>query len=336
MIFAFHGASHQLHLSFGIFNNFISMGAIYMTGFFMLSGFVLYYVHGQRDTLSLDNLKRFYWKRFATIVPIYWAIYLLYMIFSSQETWKQNLILFPVEIQGLQSIFPATFSLTHNGGTWFISCILFAYLFYPFLANTIRQMSMRQCIILLVILSANLLFAPFYVWGLHLPSIYDNPIIRLMEFTIGIILAEVWRKAIQGEPAVHMLTKLASWYLLAAEMLVLIVAVSMAVYLHIGLGNFLLYSWIALPLFTLQIFTLAGLDAVFLHSRIVQYASAVSYAFFLAQFFVWQLADAFFSWIGITQNLLQIVLSFLLCFAISVLLHELVEVPAKRFLLRRR
>lgn len=133
-----------------------------------------------------------------------------------------------------------------------------------------------------------------------------------------------------------MLTKLGSWYLLAAEMLVLIVAVSMAVYLHIGLENFLLYSWIALPLFTLQIFTLAGLDAVFLHSRIVQYASAVSYAFFLAQFFVWQLADAFFRWSGITQNLLQIVISFLFCLAISILLHELVEVPAKRFLLRCR
>lgn len=66
MTFAFHGATHQLHLSFGLFDNFVSMGAIYMTGFFMLSGFVLYYVHGQCDTLNLYSLKRFYWKRFAT------------------------------------------------------------------------------------------------------------------------------------------------------------------------------------------------------------------------------------------------------------------------------
>lgn len=125
MTFAFHGATHQLHLSFGLFDNFVSMGAIYMTSFFMLSGVVLYYVHGQCDTLNLYSLKRFYWKRFAA-------------------------------------------------------------------------------------------------------------------------------------------------------------------------------------------------------------------AFFLAQFFVWQLADAFFKWSGIAQNFLQILVSFLFCLIISILLHELVEVPAKHFLLRYR
>lgn len=41
VIFLFHAQMH-LGTDFLIFNDFIKQGAIFMTGFFMLSGFVLY------------------------------------------------------------------------------------------------------------------------------------------------------------------------------------------------------------------------------------------------------------------------------------------------------
>ena len=43
LVFAFHSNIHfQCH--YGILDNFVSMGAIAMTGFFMLSGFSMFYV----------------------------------------------------------------------------------------------------------------------------------------------------------------------------------------------------------------------------------------------------------------------------------------------------
>ena len=38
LIFMFHSRIHVLNCSYGILNSFVDMGAIAMTGFFMLSG----------------------------------------------------------------------------------------------------------------------------------------------------------------------------------------------------------------------------------------------------------------------------------------------------------
>ena len=45
---------------YGIFEGFISMGAIAMTGFYILSGFALYYTYGNKNLEENGNLKNFY------------------------------------------------------------------------------------------------------------------------------------------------------------------------------------------------------------------------------------------------------------------------------------
>lgn len=42
VIFLFHSNGH-LHCSYGVLNAFVSMGAVFMTAFFMLSGYVIAY-----------------------------------------------------------------------------------------------------------------------------------------------------------------------------------------------------------------------------------------------------------------------------------------------------
>ena len=116
------------------------------------------------------------------------------------------------------------------------------------------------------------------------------------------------------------------------EGMMLIVGISIAYQLGIARGNYMLYSWVCLPLFCLMIPALAYIkrnhkgDSIFV--RIILYLSTISYSFFLAQFFVWPVMNI----LNIQNNMIKIILCIALCTVISILLHECIEKPSKRFL----
>lgn len=76
VVFLFHAWMH-LGCTFGKLTTFVSEGAVLMTLFFMLSGYVLglKYKHLPMDKLSLKN---FYVKRIASIFPLYIICVVLY------------------------------------------------------------------------------------------------------------------------------------------------------------------------------------------------------------------------------------------------------------------
>lgn len=77
----------------------------------------------------------------------------------------------PIEFLGLQSFFSSLFGYSHNGGTWFISCILFCYLAYPFLQEGIKAMGKKGRIRLMAFCMIILLYAPIVVHVFSLKSI---------------------------------------------------------------------------------------------------------------------------------------------------------------------
>ena len=100
--------------------------------------------------MDKNNLKIFYLKRVVGIIPLYYALALMYVIFLGTETLRENLLLFPIEALCLQSTFSSLFGVTHNGGTWFISCIMLAYLIYPFMQTIFRHLNNKIKIIILL------------------------------------------------------------------------------------------------------------------------------------------------------------------------------------------
>ena len=104
LIFLFHSRIH-IGCSYGMFNYFISRGAIAMTAFFMLSGYSLTLVYGKQDILEKEALKTFYSKRCFSLLPQYFVLAFLYIIFWGNESVLENIILFPVELFGLQSTY---------------------------------------------------------------------------------------------------------------------------------------------------------------------------------------------------------------------------------------
>ena len=111
---------------------------------------------------SIKNMKSFYVRRLIGILPLYYAVSLLYLLFLSIETRFETLLLAPVELLGLQSVL-SMFSVSHNGGTWFISCILICWLLYPFIQEITRQLSLRANLAAIAVMGFVLLYSPLPV-----------------------------------------------------------------------------------------------------------------------------------------------------------------------------
>lgn len=160
--------------------------------FFMLSGFSLFIAYGEKDLNKVSEQKEFYIKRAITVLPLYYVVSILHAVFIGNVGNVVDIIkLAPIQILGLQSMFNTLFSISHNGGTWFISCLVLPYVLYPFLQELIKNISYKKRKILLIGLIALLIYSDYMLVWFGLSSIYSNPFFRGLEFCLGIVLASI-------------------------------------------------------------------------------------------------------------------------------------------------
>ena len=323
IVYLFHSNMH-IKCDYRDFNSFISMGAIFMTAFFLLSGFSLFYSNQNKDLVKIEHLKTFYIKRIIGIFPLYYATAILYILLIGSENYITNLLLAPIEMLGFQVAFTSLFSISHNGGTWFISCLFICYIIYPFIQEVVKQISNKAKIILTIILIFILLYSPYIAVEFSLANIYSNPFFRCIEFIIGVILASVVNDIKENKFAKWIFT----WPVFVAEAVLLFIFVTDKVNNKWYPDNYMMYGIIALPMFMLIILTLSGVRCRLLEkSKIVRYLSSISYAFFLAQFFVWKNTLKIMEHFDLERNRHKILISLGLCVFIAILLHELIEKP---------
>jgi peptidoglycan/LPS O-acetylase OafA/YrhL len=222
---------------------------------------------------------------------------------------------------GLQSVFSSLFEVSHNDGTWFISCLLLAYLAFPLMQEAVKQMSTRAKYVALGICTLALFWAPLVVHAFSTESIYANPFFRGLEFFIGVLLCSLPVKS-----------KLwGTWKAFFVELIVLVGLVSAGAHFHVAVGNYMLYDVVAVPAFACMVLTLARLNSPRLQgSAALRYMSAVTYAFFLVQTFNTEMERWIFSTWGIQNNAVMIVISVVLCGLMAVALHHIVEKPCAR------
>lgn len=319
LVFMFHSNMH-FQCSYGLLDDFVSVGALAMTGFFLLSGYVLRVRYGGSNLMERNELGRFYLKRLLSILPLYYTIALLYVGFLGKELLVENLILFPVEVMGIQSTFTTLFGVSHNGGTWFVSCLLLGYLVYPFLQNVVKQLPNKCNVVLLLLLIGIELWATIIKRTFQTCSLYANPFYRIVELTIGLLVADVNMTA-NGK----LLNALRSWGMLIVTGTVMLAGVSVVNHVY-RVHDYMLLNWIALPCFVIMLFPLGYKKVDWMEkSKLIKHASNISYAFFLSQFFIWPVGVWFVEMTGFDYNWVRILFTFLLCILISVLLYEIVQ-----------
>lgn len=290
-----------------------------MTGFFMLSGYALQMTYNDKDLMKKSNVDLFYRKRFVSIYPLYiitGTLFVLMMIIFGQQDVVPNLKLLPVELLGIQSFFTGSlFEYSHNGGTWFISCLFVGYFVFPYAKQLVHNQTKRLKYIL-AFFALLLSYSPFVETEFNGGSLYTNPFFRLMEFLSGVVIAKM-----HIEGVVSLTNMRSKMFLLIAVILIMIGGISIFHFFHWE------YGWITVCSFVAIFLCMKGLDGIDDKHKVLIYLSKISYAFFLAQFFVWG-PMKFLIRMNIYNfsNLEKICLSFILCSVVSAVLHEVVEV----------
>ena len=305
------------------------MGAIAMTGFFLLSGYTLNLTNQKVNDGS--DIKKFYIKRLISILPLYYVYALINIaqniLFNGTEALVEELILCPIETLGIQSVFATLFPYSHNGGSWFISCILICYFLYPLLQTLTKVLSDNNRIWFILIMGFILLWSPFVQYCFDLQTIYSNPFFRVLEFTIGILISQMNLRRDTGYKLILLLRKPLMCILTA---ICLILGVSIAYYIGIP-HDFMLYNWVALPCFISLLVSLGYIN--FRPTKFVQYMSNISFSIFLSQLIVvWYGVKYILSYLGCDSNIAKILVSAAVCFGFANFLHFCIEKPATKYL----
>ena len=321
LIYMFHSIGH-IGCNYSFLTDFASVGAIAMTGFFLLSGYALRLVYGDSDIMEKRNLARFYFKRLISVLPLYYATAIIYIFSIGEESTIDNLFLLPIEALGLQSTFSSLFEFSHNDGTWFISCILLAYFVYPLLQSIVKQLALKHKVILLLILMAIDIWAVVISHRFEIARTYDNPFYRIIEFTCGIIVADM-----NIEYDNKWICVLRNKWVLICTSISLIVGVSLMRH-YLTFGDYMLYNVLVLPCTAIMLFSLGSLRMLHPNlTKIVTYMGKISYAFFLVQFFAWPTGLRVIECIGYDSNFIRIATTFTFCCIASVVMYELVQKP---------
>lgn len=182
VVFLFHC---QIHLDWEIgiefLDRFLHRGAVFMTGFFVLSGYIMAHVYSSTDFSRPGEISSYYLKRFAKIYPTYALSTLVYFAFFRDFTITEHARILVNDLFLVQGFFPSMFRLGINGGTWSISVEMFLYLLFP-LVMLWSGKSPRIAIagiVLAVIVSFNVSLEKS-------DPVYANPVFRLADFVCGV------------------------------------------------------------------------------------------------------------------------------------------------------
>lgn len=192
VIFVFH--TRNMNVDYKSLDPFVAMGAVFMTGFFMLSGFVLYHSYSDMELSSTQDIITFYVKRICSIVPIYYFVAILFILIFKTGNLQSEIVLLPIELLGIQTWFTSLFTWSHNGGTWFLSVLFLCYFIFPLILNIIKNISRKKREIILIILFLLLAYCPLIKMIFDCSSLYTNPLYRLLEFICGMLLYSLWKE----------------------------------------------------------------------------------------------------------------------------------------------
>lgn len=132
LVVLFHITSTVQTTYHGIFLwNIFRVGTIGIDFFFILSGFLLTYVH-QHDRGDIKKLFPFLKKRFFRIFPSYWITFFIILgITLVWNTHEQGFILSPISLVTNLTLFPSETRLIPQ--SWTLSIEIYFYLFFGFL-----------------------------------------------------------------------------------------------------------------------------------------------------------------------------------------------------------
>ncbi|WP_157979758.1 acyltransferase family protein [Kribbella monticola] len=330
--------------------NLAASGYIGVPLFFMLSGLVLGWNYSSLTVLSGTRLWRFYLARIARVMPLYWAVLLFLVVQRAARGVPQEALwrhLLAIQTWSGDYVIGQA---SYNPPGWSICVEVFLYALFPLLIPVIALVSKRfgapglVGVIAFAFAVQVLLVVLFTAEGwAHLsvedPSsghrwLYRNPLPRLSEFVVGLSLAFLLLRGLR------LRTRIAGWLQAACVAVVFVVAALGPGHADWELPAFYGAMW-TVPFAVLLLSLAAAPDAWlsrFFSTRALVALGTASYAVYLTHrpLLPYLGKDRFdlltnpSGWA--TYASVAVIVG--LCLLVGEGAHRLVEVPARRAVLR--
>lgn len=294
-----------------------------MVCFFVVSGFSIYYNNSNRNLLDAGELRTFYKKRFITLFPIYILVHMLSYVLVV-NTVQQKIYSTPVELLGLQSMYGGLFGISHSGATWFISSLLLGYFIYP-LVQELLKMNQRCIYLVTSVIFFVLVYSEvvmLQIFGVQ-PG-YVNPVFRAMQVAFGAALCMAFTEDDKGN------NKKAA-IMMVANLIITGLLTVFALHYKMGIEYVTTPIYYYLIAFAMLI-SIKFKPRLLTKSKLVKYAGSLTFYFFILQVFLWRLSAKVCGLTGFESNKGKLLVSFVLCVALSIICKELFDKHAQKYL----
>ncbi|RSD29134.1 acyltransferase family protein [Vibrio pectenicida] len=318
-----------------LITNIAEKGWLGVDLFFLLSGFVIAYVHHNdfSNQISFSIWRRFMWLRIARIYPVHLvttlALIPIFLLASSQFNYQSAVdafslpkLLFSLSLTNGMGIGN---SIGWNAPSWSVSSEFFAYLCFPFLAASIFRtpLSVRQCI---SIIGAIFILTISLGWFLTSRQSYfagwEFVLLRVLsEFVVGMIIFRIYQ-----------ISKFRTLFPVALVALAVIVLMSL-------FNTPSRWDWVLIIAFGLLLFSLTDeshFASRWLSSSAAVYLGKISYSVYLCHGVVFMVLNSAFGRLLPDWSGVALLLPTLAYVGISLLaahiIYTFIEVPAQRWL----
>ncbi len=161
-------------------------GAIAVTVFFILSGFCSAITYKDKVLSSGFNYKKYIFNRAVKYYPMHWLTLVMFVVLFGSGIYYKTLLL---NASLLQSWIPKmSYYFSYNAVSWYLSDTIFFVAVLPFVLRLLVKLSNKK-----LLLTTGLLSLLYIIIFIFLPReyyhriLYINPLIRLMDFVMGVI-----------------------------------------------------------------------------------------------------------------------------------------------------
>lgn len=327
------------------------MASPVMTCFFLLSGFSIHYQHMDEEVTS-RWIREYLVKRLISIMPSYLLVVIIWP-FAYPAQLEDWIVLLPIDLFGVQTVYHTLFGILHNGGTWFVSCLLLAYVLYPVIKSVISIGARKKHtpVLSIVIVHFLLMYSSIIIPMFSLSNLYSNPIARAAEFMIGVSFAEILfrknttdvkhaddkaeivRTGRKTSKIGGFLTTLGGHEAVYLIIILLIISAFLSLINREGIKA-IAFGYMVTPVVLAVLLVSSRLHSPMLeNNKILFMLSGMSYQFFLTQHFLWLISAGVLEIVNSSDNnVVKIVTSFVLCFVISFLVYRFYDKPIKNAL----
>lgn len=348
---AFSVFAHHMANKFGCPQFRVALGALGVSFFFVLSGFILTYVYNGR--LDKSSVKRFYFTRWARIWPLHFVTLLITLFYTGKwfAGFEPSVLFCNATL--IQSWIPdRDYIFSMNGVAWSISTEMFFYFMFPILLLGGQKQFWFKFTGLTALIFATLFTCQYLSTVPEFAAQVDfiriahvNPFIRLFEFCagMGIGFAYLNRKSKIEDQTVFGDT------IYESIALAVVLAYSIG-YAYVrpdvfvgqaAWGGAVLGTWVRFGLcgivFSYAIYVFAtrrGIWTKLLSCRTMVFLGEISFAFYMIHQIVIRQINQY-DWIGAyLPNWAIVTCVFCICIGASVTLYKVVEIPCKAAMLK--